>query len=140
MTPLLIATKEGHTEVVRELLQYNAQLEATGLLMVEKEYRRVNIFECAVITQHFEIARLLVHAGYDLTREKYLWTNDDVPKQLILNLDFWCWLREMVSQPKTLLYGTKKKIKHCLGSNVKRKLIDLDLPVILKNYILEVDP
>ena len=44
VTPLLIATKEGHTEVVRELLQYNAQLEATGLLMVEKEYRRVTIY------------------------------------------------------------------------------------------------
>ena len=140
MTPLLIAIKEGHTEVVRELLQYNTQLEATGLLMVEKEYRRVNIFDCAVITRHFEIARMLVHAGYDLTLEKYLWANDDVPKQLILNLDFWCWLREMVSQPKTLLQVTKKKIKHCLGSNVKRKLNDLDLPVILKKYIFEVDP
>ena len=137
---MLIATKEGHAEIVRELLQYNAKLESAGLLMVEKEYRKINIFECALVSQHFEIAKLLVHAGYDLTQEKYLWTNEEVPKQLVLNLEFWCWLRERIAQPITLLGTTKHKIRNCLGNNIHRKVLDLDLPIILRNYILEVVP
>ena len=79
-------------------------------------------------------------AGYDLREEPYLWTNEDIPDMLQMNVEFWHWLQEYISQPLPLLQCVRKWIRKTLGVPINKKLEELKcLPRYLKNYILMME-
>ncbi len=106
--------------------------------MVDREFRKLRPLTCAVLTSHSHIARMLVQAGHDLSQEKYLWTNEDVPKQLVLNVELWGWLRDAVSRPMRLAHLSKLTVRRFLGTNLQSKLMNMEIPVVLKRYLTEI--
>ena len=57
ISPLLIATSEGHVEVVCQLAMYNANLELPGYLKLESGVQRISPFHVAL--QQGKLARSL---------------------------------------------------------------------------------
>ena len=48
ISPLLIATSEGHVEVVCQLAMYNAKLDMPGYLKLETGVQRISPFHVAL--------------------------------------------------------------------------------------------
>ncbi len=141
VTPLLIATKKRHVDIVKELLLANARLDIAGLLKlrVGVEIKRMSPFLCSLLQGYPEIARMLVNSGHDLTEETYLWTNEDVPEFLTLDIEFWLWLQEIISQPSTLMETTRRFLRRSLGFEIAHKIEQVKLPPMLKKYVLSLD-
>ena len=141
MTPLLIATKKRYVDIVKELLQANAQLDIAGLLKLKPGagMRRMNPFLCSLLQGYPEIARMLIKCGHNLTGDKYLWTNENVPEYLTLDVEFWLWLQELISQPITLMETVKIYLRKYMGYNITRTMTHLNLPAALKKYVLCAD-
>ena len=137
ITPLLIATKKNHIEIVKELLASNPRLDIEGLLKLEAGagIRRLNPFQCSLNCGHPELTRMLVQAGHDLTLEKYLWTNEDLPEYLVQDVDLWLWLQEIISQPLPLLEIIRRYLRKLLGFQICYKLKSITLPSALKLYL-----
>ncbi len=138
ITPLLIASKTGNLEVTEALLQFNPDLYLEGLVAVGPEIRKLNPFQCAVVMGHLDIAKLLVHAGYHVTQETFLWTNENIADSLVLNTEFWSWLREVVSEPVSLLETCRKYLKKQLGFQIRRHVSSLPIPPLLRSFLTNV--
>ena len=48
ITPLLIATSEGHVDIVCQLAMYNANLDMSGFLTLETGVQRISPFQVAL--------------------------------------------------------------------------------------------
>ena len=72
-TPLIIAAKNGRTEVVKVLLDnFHADTEETGVVHFDGEIQTdVTALWCAAWTSHLDIAKLLVEHGANITRRVY---------------------------------------------------------------------
>lgn len=141
VTPLLIATKKRHVDVVKELLLANCELTTEGLLKLQPGMgvRRMNPFLCSLLQGYPEITRMLIRAGHDLTQEKYLWTSEDLPEYLTVDVEFWLWLQELISQPVRLTVIVKRFLRRNLGYTLEYKLNCVTLPPMLKKYVLNLD-
>ena len=100
------------------------------------EFKKINVFRCALELSHFEIARLLINSGYDITREKYLWTNENLPQSLVQNFDFWLELQIIMSQPTPLKELTRRILRKLLGHKIQSHLEELCLPPFIKKILL----
>ncbi len=139
MTALLIATRRGHTDIVTKLLTVNPSLDISGFLKFEsgETTKKLNPFQCSLYCAQPEITRILVQGGHDLTQEKYLWTNEDLPEYLVQDVDLWLWLQEIISQPLPLLEIIRRYLRKLFGYKIQLKLDDTMLPTYLKSYLLE---
>lgn len=89
---------------------------------------------------HFQIAELIVIAGYNLQEEAYLFTDDDqVPDTLLCNIDFWMWLCQFTKNPMPLLLQCRRSIHRCLGKQTVHSVDGLPLPPRLRDFILLKD-
>ena len=71
--------------------------------------------------------------------EKYLWTNEDLPEYLTLDVDMWLSLQEKISQPITLMETVKLYIRRTMGYKMNSNIQYINLPAVLKRYLLCVD-
>ncbi len=138
ISPLLVASKTGNLEITEALLQFNPHLSIEGLVTVGPELRKLNPFQCAVVMGHLDIAKLLVHAGYHVTQDTILWTNENVADSLLLNTEFWSWLREVVSEPLSLLEMCRRYLKELLGFQIRRHVSSLPIPPLLRSFLTNV--
>ncbi len=138
ISPLLVASKTGNLEITEALLQFNPDLNIDGLVTVGPELRKLNPFQCAVVMGHLDIAKLLVNAGYHVTQETILWTNENVADSLLLNTEFWSWLREVVSEPLSLLEMCRRYLKALLGFQIRRHVSSLPIPPLLRSFLTNV--
>ena len=89
---------------------------------------------------NFEIAELLVMAGYALQEETYLFTDDaDVPETLLCNFEFWKWLFEFTRNPVPLMLQCRRCIHRCLGKQTVHKVNELALPARMRDFLLLKD-
>ncbi len=122
---------------MKELLSVNPRLDIEGLLKLEAGagIRKLNPFQCSLYCGHPEIAQMLVQAGHDLTQEKYLWTNEDLPEYLVQDVDLWLLLQEIISQPLPLLEIIRRYLRKMFGFQIHDKLKAVTLPPVLKMYL-----
>ncbi len=121
---------------MKHILSFNPTLHKEGMVVLGTEIKRLNAFRCALELGHLEIARLLVHAGYDVTKEKYLWTNENLPQSLVLNFDFWLELQRLISQPTPLKELSRRLLRRNLGYKIRIHLDEINLPPFIKRILL----
>jgi ankyrin repeat protein len=66
VTPLMLASREGHADVVRVLLKAGADLERRTHCIVPGEPSRETALHWAIIGQHANTAKILLSAGSDV--------------------------------------------------------------------------
>ena len=118
------------------LLTVNCSLHLLARMHIDGiQHTGVTPFRCALLCGHGEAAQLLVHAGYDLTTEHYLITNQNVPDYLLQNKDMLEWLQELVINPLDLKVVCRKIIRYFLGHFVQEGIQKLSLPASLEDYL-----
>ena len=136
VTPLLMAAICNRLEIAELLVMYNCNLDVVGRFKVNKNFVQMSPFQCALERGHCDIVKLLVASGCDLSKETYLWTNVDVPDCLVLNLELWVWIKEMLSEPLSLKEMCRRKIRKILGYEIRSKLEETGLPGPIRAFLL----
>ena len=136
VTALLVAANRNMIDIGKKLMEYNCRMAVSGEISLDGEKTCVNPFQCCILRENFQFAEMMVNCGYDLRNENYLWTNDEVPTQLVLNTDFWMWLIQSVVNPKTLLFTTIMYLRDFFRFPLKEKLDKLPVPNRIKEMIM----
>ena len=134
--PLLTAARENRLDIARKLLRANCDMTSSIPNPSTDESWEMTPFRCAVEHEHWEFVELMLQAGYDLKSEVYLLTNQDVPDQLVLNLDLWLRLIEHVTTPIPLLVQCRQRVRNLLGRKLHLTVAHLPLPTFLKELLL----
>ncbi len=140
MPALLLAAQKNHVEVAQLLLGANCNMYMAGKVKYGQDCYCITPFKYAIMLEYWRFAEVMVMAGYDLTKEKYLLTNEDVPQTLVLNFDFWGWLIQSINNPRTLKTLCRNKVRHLIGRMSDAKVEMLPLPKRLQSMLmLKVD-
>ena len=134
--PLHHAARLNHLDVGKVLLQSNCSLDIVGEFKLNKEIFLATPFRLALLKEHFDFAELLLCGGYDLKLEPYLYSNTDVPKQLIQRDEIWLALKCLAVTPRPLSLLSRSKVRSLLGKDIHVKVTTLNLPTSIVNCIL----
>ena len=133
MTPLLHAANVNSLRSGQLLLRANCSTDTTGKISLvgRFNFEYINPFQCAIKKRHWAFTVMLVHAGYDLSREHYLWTEECVPATLQENLPLLQWLKQCTRTPADLLVLARS----CCRSRLRSPLVRY-VPVLTQSPCL----
>ncbi|KAK2141746.1 hypothetical protein LSH36_1049g00067 [Paralvinella palmiformis] len=139
VTPLIWSAFHNQLDISKSLIAANCNLDTVGRIYVSHEFHHATALHCALLLEHFHVAKLLVSAGCSLRFEAYLITNEDIPMVLVENFEFWGWLRDIATNTRPLSEICQKAIRKTIGFNLSSKVEHLPLPTKLKHHILLSD-
>lgn len=129
---LWAATRKGHIDIVRLLLEYNCDLESLSLeLMI---FRPLTPVQVAIELGHWQIARLLLAAGCEL-RQAWL-SARNLPRHTRRSEEISELEEEWLRQPRCLQQICRAVIRQRLGHRIHRKLARLRCPIRMQDFIL----
>ena len=144
-TPLWNAVFMRHRPIVWQLLRANVRpslaskgidqhAQSTGVTYIYEEAYTPLYVACDL--EDFEMARLLVMAGLNMSQERWLWNPTQYPETLYTNQDFRQWLVEHISSPPTLRHLCRSMLRLRLGKNLLTACAQFEIPAYLKDYLL----
>lgn len=132
----MVAALNNRLLLAKKLIIHNSDMEVEGVLAVDRIWVTMTPFYCALFKGYKQFAVLLVYAGYTLKKERYLWTNQNVPTILVKDLEFWLWLKEVAASPLSLMTICRNVIRRSLGAHIRMKMDALFLPKAIKKFLL----
>jgi hypothetical protein len=135
ITPLWLALLRGETGAVKLLLEYDHPHAppchfGSGLHVCLSE-------------DHYDIARMLLHAGYDLWEDLEWIESEDFPTA---NKDVVEFVQDFVSQPQSLLVCSRNALRQHMGPRLPAYLDSVKVPqkvadvIMLKDVLTMYDP
>lgn len=131
-----MAAFNNRLDIAKLLLRANCKIGMRCRIVDGESSLNMTAFRCAITKEHWDFIELLIQAGYDLKEEDYLWSNTDIPTELILNLDMWTRLIDYVQTPLSLIFSCRNKIRNVLRRPLEPKIYSLPLPTYLKEFLL----
>ena len=141
-TVLWNAVYMSHKEVVKQLLVANVEMEipSVGIDQHSQSDEVVYVFDTprsplyiAVSNQSPEIALLLITAGYNIHKEKWL-LEGDIPdreeNEKLISI-----LLKYLQTPQRLVATCRNYFRRYFGLKIFQKVAQLDIPGSLKNYL-----
>lgn len=132
LTPLMLSVMKGYVKHCMLLLSHNCNVN--WRITATKN----SCLRTAVKKGYVNIARLIIAAGCDLTREEWLYQPWDytIMSQSEMTL---AWLRELQSTPQSLKHLSRSRIRETHGIHLRKYVEQIHYPAILKKYILLED-
>ena len=136
ITPLLIATSKKDIDTVRVLLNWKSDLYREGRVRRDGLDYFTDVFRLAIDIGAFDIAMLIVEAGYNLSRVDYLidWSATP-PDTLIDNQIMLDYFRQCAQCVQTLFTQAVNSTRECLSRDINTKAKSLPLPRSLISVI-----
>ena len=137
LTPLHLAASTNNLEMAKYLLNVHCSVD----IKQEVEVRRntamaLTPFGYALHKGHLDLAKMIVHAGYNLREERYLWAEGDTPEILLINPELWYWLQGLSQNPRRLSHLCQIALRSVLEKTTEEAVSDLPLPKSIKDAIL----
>ncbi|KAK2144179.1 hypothetical protein LSH36_780g02064 [Paralvinella palmiformis] len=132
---VIVAVHQNKTNILARLISWNANLDLSGHLKIDGQRQSITPLRCAIAQRRTEAAMLLLLGDCDITKETYLWTNDNVPEGLVVNLELWSWMREFAFEPRPLLWLCRRKIRQMMDKRLWINIHQLLLPPYLETVI-----
>ncbi|XP_052769568.1 ankyrin-3-like isoform X2 [Mya arenaria] len=152
-TPLWNAVYEGHKETVKLLLKTNVYMEKRSVginqhhqsddVLIIYDTERSSLW-VAVCRGYTDIALLLLTAGYDVTKEEWIYSRnfpneldeDDnrEARQALQNM-----LVHASQTPSRLITLCRNRLRKILGVNIASSVQKLDIPLFLQSYLCMAD-
>ena len=128
--------------LLADMLPSGAPLKINTTLGVRdytKKLEPMTAFHASVLQQRWKFAAMLVTAGYDFRHDSYIWTNEDVPPELVQNFLFWGWIRDYHSTPFKLSFLCGQFIRRLLQRPILAQIELLPIPPGLKKTLMLKD-
>jgi len=111
-------------------------LQSSGVGWGRIETPMLPLFHYCVLHELWEFAAVLVRSGYTFLHEVYMWGGNDIPENLLLNVEFLQWVHEFRRNPVPLGLQCESFIRKRLGTAVFSKVSSLPIPPGLRNALL----
>ncbi|XP_046568873.1 serine/threonine-protein phosphatase 6 regulatory ankyrin repeat subunit B-like, partial [Haliotis rubra] len=137
VSSLLISTSKNDILSLKTLLEWNVHTDIPGLIYKRREDKEYTVdpFELAIMEGHFDIAKILISAGYKKYHKPYLFEQARLPKMLQQNPEMFHWLLSKASCPDTLFNLVIFSCRTLLGRNVKSAVKKLPIPARIRGRI-----
>ena len=143
-TPLWNAVRMKHTSLVHELLLCNVrpnvvsrgidQTSRTDLAVLIYTRPRSPLF-VACDVRCFDIAKVLIMVGTDLTTERWFWRHE-YPAALEQSVEMNEWLTKNAFTPQSLKRISRAKLRSHFAGSLNEKVKHLELPSTLVDFLL----
>ena len=129
ITPFMVGVMKGHTLMCRLLIEQNCDPNSYNSV------KRQSCFYQAIQKGKLEIAKSIVEGGLDLFNESWIY-NGGSSRIVEPNSEIDKWLKQLTSQPQSLIHLCRNCIRKSIGVFIERKLKEINYPEVLKQYIL----
>lgn len=137
VTPLMVASKRGHYQMAKLLIQFNCNVN----VVCERTGKSCLFTACCA--GYLVIAKVLLAAGAQLSQETWLWNFDQAAvEKLILSSncqDVIDWLLEVSNSPLSLKELCRIAVRRSMKTSVEKDVNKLNYPQSLKKYLLLCD-
>ncbi|XP_067680825.1 ankyrin-1-like isoform X1 [Haliotis asinina] len=141
VTPLWNATYCGSTDIIKILLSKNVDMEVESVGINQHHqsddvlyiYKQVKTPLWVAANRNFpEVGMLLIAAGYDMSGENWILTDalQEIPEEAFRSL-----LHYHKTTPSRLVKICRRFLRQYFGNNVTTCSNQLEIPVVLKNYL-----
>lgn len=133
ITPLLHAILKKDIDSVKVLLNWSCDMyrKARVFKFIDYEMQH-DAYELAIHMHCPDIALLLVHVGYDVSKIKYLSDySHDIPGCLEDRPDILQQLRQYVQEPRSLFDATVLCVRQALRDDFSQRADNLPLPKLI---------
>ena len=134
------------TAIFKESMDIIVLLLQSGCKVDGCIYTRLSPFRAALITQNIRVLEMMIEAGCKLParNEQGMYVDetnvlcDASLEELMkkMSAEQQAWLHEKLHNPSSLLMLSRKTVRDSLGSNLLRKVEELRLPTVVKEFIV----
>ncbi|CAI9737020.1 serine/threonine-protein phosphatase 6 regulatory ankyrin repeat subunit C-like [Octopus vulgaris] len=135
VTPILAAVSRNQINVVKHLLYWNCEFQNRGRICRKRIDYYFDPFELAIFMKNWEIAKLLLFAGYQW-KAGLVEKNEDLRDPLLACEEMAKWYTDYTRTTQSLQFYCIRTIRSCIGGNISQKLKSLKLPPFINNKIL----
>lgn len=139
LTPLVMAIQQKDIDIVRVLIDWNCRFDLTGRCFRQGDYYDISPFELAIRQGSWDIVKLMVLHGYNVSTLSYLKDSiivSDVPLTLKNNPEMLHFLSYYASHPASLVNLCTLIIFKAIRSNISNKIKLLPLPSSIKEHMV----
>ncbi|GAB1605425.1 ankyrin repeat and KH domain-containing protein 1-like isoform X1 [Argonauta hians] len=138
VTPILTAVSRDHMNVVKHLLRWNCQLQNRGRIARKRVDYYFDPFELALFMKNWDIAKLLLNAGYKW-KAGSIESNEDLKEPLLACEEMVKWYSDYTRTTQSLQFYCIRTIRLSIGGDITEKLKSVGLPAFINNKILLKD-
>lgn len=137
VTPLHLAACHNFLTIAKLLIRANCSLDTCAeVTLFDVRHTSVTPFACALVSGYADFAELILDSGYDIRRESTAIIDLITSGQTVLvNPDLLERLSYFHNNPLPLLSLCRSFLRKHLGRDLERKVVQLPVPVGVKNYI-----
>lgn len=137
----MMAVSQRDTASVNILLNWNCDLNVTTRCYISSEYIDTDPFQLAILKEAWDIVKLFVLHGYNVSRLIYLRDmNVSAPETVKDNGEVWDFLRHNASSTKSLfqisILAISRAIRHDIYNNLEYLPIPKRIKAYMKDYYL----